>query len=149
MATTVLRYDMSTIGYISHFKKVTGVDAHDCFEENGTIVFVTEPKKAGLAVGRQGENVHRLNRDLKKDIKIVEASESAEDLVASFLYPLQAQNIFTSDKSGQKVLNIKFGSPRERRFLLSGNLQKLKLLKTIVKRYFPDVADIFVLQQHI
>ncbi len=146
MATTVLKYNMSTIGYISHFKKITGVDARDCFEENGTIVFVTGPKKAGLAVGRQGENVRRLNRDLKKEIKIVEASEGAEDLVASFLYPLQAQNIYVADKDGRKLLNIKFGSPRERRFLLSDNLQKLKLLKIIVKRYFSDIADVFVLQ---
>ena len=146
MATTVLKYDMSTIGYISHFKKGTGIDCRDCFVEDGTIVFVTEPKKAGLAVGRQGENVRRLNRDLKKDIKIVEASGSAEDLTASFLYPLQAQNIFISEKSGQKVLNIQFGSPRERRFLLSDNLSKLKLLKVIVKRYFQDISDILVLQ---
>jgi len=146
MGMTVLKYDMSTIGYISHFKKVTGIDCKDCFAESGTIVFVTEPKKAGLAVGRQGENVRRLNRDLKKDIKIVEASGSAEDLTASFLYPLQAQNIFISEKSGQKVLSIQFGSPRERRFLLSDNLSKLKLLKVIVKRYFQDISDILVLQ---
>jgi len=146
MATTVLKYDMSTIGYISHFKKVTGIDCRDCFAESGTIVFVTEPKKAGLAVGRQGENVRRLNRDLKKDIKIIEMCATAEDLVASFLYPLQAQNIFIAERDNKKILNIKFGSPRERRFLLSDNLAKLKLLKIILKRYFSDIGDIFIPQ---
>ncbi len=142
----VLKYDTELIGYINHFKKVTGVDAKDCFIINDTIIFITEPGKAGLAIGKKGKNIHDLKNSLQKNIKIIEAASSPENLVANFVFPSQPTNVFIEEKDNKKIINIQFGTSRERRLLLSDSQTKLKQLKAIVKRYYPDIDDILVLQ---
>jgi N utilization substance protein A len=143
---TVLKYDIALIGYMNQFKKTTGVDAKDCFVLDDVIIFITEPGKAGLAIGKGGNNIIALKNGLKKNIKIIEAADSPENLVANFVYPLQPTKIFIEEKDGKKLINIQFGASRERRMLLSESQTKLKQLKAIVHRYYPDIDNILVLQ---
>lgn len=139
---TIFKYDSTFIGYMNFFKTLTGVDARDCFPLDGILLFVTEKGKAGLAIGKAGKNILNLKSKLKKNVKIIETSDSAEGLVANFVFPLRPISV---SKEENKV-NIKFASSRERRVLLSNNLENLKQLKFVVKRYFPDIEDIIVLQ---
>jgi len=138
-------YDINLIGYMNTFKQVTGVDAKDCFSLDGTLFFLTEKGKAGLAIGKEGKNILNLKKKLLKDVKIMEHSPEPSELAANFIYPLKPTEIFVSDKDGKKILNIKFARPRERRFLLSQNQEKLKQLKIVMKRYNPEIEDILVL----
>jgi len=142
---TVLKYDASLIGFMNAFRQITGVDAKDCFMVNDTLIFVTDKGKAGLAIGKEGKNIQNLKRALLKDDKIMEHSDKIEDMVANFVYPLKPDNVFISEQDSKKIINIKFNLPRERRYLLSQNQVKLKQLKTIVKRYSPEIEDILVL----
>ncbi len=144
--TTVLKYDTELIGYINYFKKVTKVDAKDCFAVNDTIVFVTEQGKAGLAIGKKGKNIQDLKNSLQKNIKIIEAANSPESLVTNFVFPSQPTNIFVEEKDNKKIINVQFGTSRERRLLLSDSQTRLKQLKAIVKRYYPETDDILILQ---
>jgi N utilization substance protein A len=109
------------------------------------LIFVTDKGKAGLAIGKEGKNIQNLKRALLKDVKIMEHSDKIEDMVANFVYPLKPDNVFISEQDSKKIINIKFNLPRERRYLLSQNQVKLKQLKTIVKRYSPEIQDILVL----
>jgi len=142
---TVLKYDINLIGYMNTFKQITGVDAKDCFTINETLLFVTDKGKAGLAIGKEGKNIQALKRALMKDIKIIEHSNVIEELVANFVFPLKPAEVSIATQEDKKVINIRFNQPRERRYLLSQNQIKLKQLKTIVKRYNPEIEDILVL----
>jgi N utilization substance protein A len=142
---TVLKYDINLIGYMNTFKQITGVDAKDCFTINDMLIFVTDKGKAGLAIGKEGKNIQALKRALMKDIKIIEHSNVIEELVANFVFPLKPAEVSIATQEDKKVINIRFNQPRERRYLLSQNQIKLKQLKTIVKRYNPEIEDILVL----
>ena len=141
-----IKYDSNIIGYMSFFKKATGVDAKDCFPVGETLIFVTNPGLAGKAIGKQGSNVKKLKLDLKKDVKILEHSEDPLELTKNFLFPLKATTVEFGDKNGQKIIEIKFGSGRERRLLLNNDKAKLKELKSVIARYHSDITDIFILQ---
>ena len=140
---TILRYDSASLGFMKLFKSMTGVDAKDCFLlDDGTIVFVTEKGTTGLAVGREGRNLQRLRLSMKKEIKIMETAENPEALVASVIWPQRAVSI-TRDSN---IISIVFPNSRDRRVLLSNNKIKLKQLKFVMKRYFPEIEDILLPQ---
>ncbi len=142
----IKKFDANIIGYINLFKKITRVEAKDCFTTNGMIIFITEPGQAGLAVGKQGRNIQDLKRDLQKDVKIIEHADNPSDLVKNFVFPLEPANVFLSEQDSKKIINVQFSSGRERRFLLGENQAKLKQLKEIIKRYFPEIEEIIVPQ---
>ena len=138
----VLKYDTTFLGYMRLFKSVTGADAKDCFMFNETLVFITEKGQTGLAIGKQGTNIKALKKGLKKNVIILETANTPEDLVKHFVFPLTPESVL---KNGNKI-NVKLKTSGERRMILSNNLEKLKQLKFIVNRYFPDIEDIIILQ---
>ncbi len=150
-----MKFDSDTLHRIQLFKQVTNVDCKDCFEFNDFVVFITTQRTAGLAIGKAGENVKRIRAKLDKNVKIVDDAETPEDLIMNFLYPMQplfvkieSRAITAPDGAERRAstANIKFANAGERRALLGNNLANLKLLKFTVKRYFPDIEDVMVLQ---
>ncbi len=142
MAT--ITFDSETLRLMNYFKEITGVACRDCFEFGGTIVFVTGAGEAGKAIGKLGINRQLLEKKLHTRVKILGASETPEELVRNFLLPVVPGSVSFSE--ADSIINIKFMQSKERRILLSQNLERLKLLKAVMARYFPNVANIIVLQ---
>lgn len=138
----IKKYDANLLGYMNVFKKITGVDLKDCFVFEDIVIFVTEPGKAGLAIGKGGKNIQSLKNNLKKEFKILEFADSPENLAKNFVYPAKPVSITKEDNK----LSIQFSSGRERRMLLGENQKKLKQLKALMKRYYPDIEDIIIPQ---
>jgi len=65
------------------FQQETGVTARDCIidEENDRIIFLVDQDKMGVAIGRNGANVKRLEKRVGKSIELVGYSENLEELV--------------------------------------------------------------------
>ncbi len=142
----VITFDSETLRLMAYFKQATRVSCRDCFEANGTLVFTTEPKETGLAVGKGGMNKKALENSLHKKVKILGHAENPVELTKNFLMPMQATDIALVSEDGKDVIKIQLPSPKERRILLSNNIENLKLLKAIMARYFPNIANILVLQ---
>lgn len=138
----VKKYDVNLLGYMNVFKKVTGVNLKDCFMLDNVIIFVTEPGKAGLAIGKGGKNIQNLKNSLKKEFKILEFADDPKKLAENFVFP--AKPVSVSEDEGK--LSIQFATGRERRMLLTENQKRLKQLKEIIKRYHPNIKDVVIPQ---
>jgi len=138
----VKKYDVNLLGYMNLFKKVTGVNLRDCFTLDDVIIFVTEPGKAGLAIGKGGKNIQNLKNNVQKEFKILEFAEDPKKLAENFVFP--AKPVSVSQEDGK--LSIQFATGRERRMLLGDNQKRLKQLKAIIKRYHPDIEDVVIPQ---
>jgi NusA-like KH domain protein len=134
-----LKFDSETLGLLKLFRQATSVDARDCFSTEEFVIFLAEPGKAGLAIGKAGENVKKLASLLKKNVRVYEYAEGPCGLVKNFIYPAKA-DIQVKDEG--RLITISFENMRERRNLLSNNLQNLKLLKEIVKRHHPEIQNV-------
>ena len=139
----VKKYDLNLLGYMNIFKKVTGVNLKDCFILDDVILFVTEIGKAGLAIGKGGKNIQNLKGNLNKEFKIIEFAEKPEKLAENFVFP--AKPVSVSREDGK--LSILFATGRERRMLLTDSQKRLKQLKAIIKRYYPDIEEVLIPQQ--
>ncbi|MBD3262957.1 NusA-like transcription termination signal-binding factor [Candidatus Woesearchaeota archaeon] len=138
----VKKYDIDLINYMNIFKKVTKINPKDCFKLDEVIIFVTEPGKAGLAIGKGGKNIQQLKNNLKKEFKILEGAETPEKLAKNFVYPAKPISISVEDG----ILKIQFSKGRERRMLLTDKHKRLNQLKAVIKRYHPEIEDVVIPQ---
>lgn len=142
-----IKYDVSMMRYFSLFENVTHVPAKDCFPVNETIIFFVNPGKAKIAVGKQGMNIKKLRSMINKEVKVIEFSKDVDSLVKNVVFPLKPKSVeIVNTEDNNKIINIEFKSPKERRILLDNNQRRLKLLKDIVNRYHKDINDIRILQ---
>jgi N utilization substance protein A len=69
-------YDTDMIRTINMFESITGVDAIDAVIEEDEAYFVVPEGKAGMAIGKGGKVVKKLQRKLDRNVKIYEYSDN-------------------------------------------------------------------------
>ena len=132
----ILKINNETFRFLNAFGTLTGVSALDCFELNKEIVYVVEPGKIGIAVGKGGSNIKKVENLLKKRIRLIEFSSDPLTFIRNAVYPLKITNSYLSTKSsGDKVLNIKVNA-KLKKALNRESRKMLKLLNTIMARQF-------------
>ncbi len=123
--------------FLSLFESLTQTRVKDCFILEGVVVFVVQPGQLGRALGKKGFNVQKLNRILKKKIKIVEFSENKAQFVRSYLHHLDIPLTNIKEEDDSVIIS---GLDRQTKAQIIGRDKKnLNTLKDILSRYFGDV----------
>jgi N utilization substance protein A len=75
--------------YIEELRILTKSTAIDCIidERFDRIIYVIRPGDMGLAIGKKGENIRRMQKVLGKKIEMVEFSENPEEFIANIFRP--------------------------------------------------------------
>ncbi|MEM2956407.1 MAG: NusA-like transcription termination signal-binding factor [Candidatus Pacearchaeota archaeon] len=130
MRTTL---DIKSIQQINLFSKITGVPAKNCFNYSNFILFVVNPKFLSKAMGKQGENIRKLNYLLKKKIKIIKSPDpnNLEEFVRAVVYPLKFKKLV--NENGNVIISA---GQQSKASLIGRNHRRLDELIEIVKQYF-------------
>ena len=129
-----IKYDNTLMKLMSFFEAVTKARLKDCFvDQNELLVFVVEPAQYGLAVGKGGANVKRIEASLKKKVKIVEFADDVVSFVASLIQPSKAKDI--AFEGG--IVTITPDSSESRGYLIGRGGKNLRNMESIIQRYFP------------
>ena len=132
-ANSKIRYDNTLIKLMSFFESLTKAKLRDCFvDQNDSLVFVVEPAQLGIAIGKGGSKVWRLEKALKRKIKVVEYSDDVVSFVSSLIQPLKAKEIEFVD--GVATIAADSGI---RGYIIGRGGRNLRNYESILKRYFP------------
>ncbi len=114
---------------IATFERVTRVQPKDCIIAENSIYFLVDPKKVGLAIGKNGSVIRELRRIFGKNIKVYGYSRDPKTLL---------ENIIPNIKSIEiKNNSITISVPMEDRTIVIGkNGENIKTLRKILKRHF-------------
>jgi transcription termination/antitermination protein NusA len=130
-----IKFDMEAIKRISFFEKVTGAKVKDSFiDKKELLYFVVEPKQYGLAVGKNGSNIKRVETSLKRRIKVVEFSDDLTQLIASLIRPVKPKNIEMEEEIATITINPE--DSKNRGYLIGRGGQNLRSYEEIIRRYF-------------
>ncbi|MDO8480963.1 MAG: NusA-like transcription termination signal-binding factor [Nanoarchaeota archaeon] len=130
--------DQEAMGRILLFENITGAGARDSIQGE-TLLFIVEPGKMGLAIGKEGRTLARLENTFKKPVKLVEYAETVEPFIRNIVKPLFKFDVETQEK---KVV-IKGHDTKTKGLLIGREHANLKKLVELVQRHF-DVEDIVV-----
>jgi N utilization substance protein A len=133
-----IKFDSECIRYISLFETFTNAAVKDCITDGDSIIFVVKEGDAGLAIGKNGQNIKNLERLMNKRIEIVEFSPDPLAFVSNVFRPVDIKNIYLSEKSdGKKIIYMST--------IKNKTLTKIKLkkAKSLVQKYF-GISDILL-----
>lgn len=128
-----IKYDSKLMKLMSFFEAATKARLKDCFvDQNGLLVFVVEPAQYGMAVGKAGSNVKRIEDALKRKVKIAEYSDDLVQFVRSLIQPSKAKDISVTD--GVVTVTSELAS---RGYLIGRAGKNLRNMEAVIQRYFP------------
>ncbi len=129
-----IKLDTDTIRYINLFESITGTIVKDCIVDNNRnrILFVIEEGQAGIAIGKNGNNVKKIERMINKQVEVLEYSKDPIRFVVNIFRPVKVKEAYVSEKSdGEKVIYISLADDKV------GMIRtKMKLIKNLVPKYF-------------
>ncbi len=106
-----------TIGFrerrlIEELRIFTRATAVDCIidERFDRVIYIIKPGDMGLAIGRKGESINRLSRQLGRRLEMVEYAETPEALVANTIRPAELAALRPSADGASVDLVIRRGA---------------------------------------
>ena len=124
---------------MAFFESKTGAKVKDCIP-NDKLIFIIGENEMGRAIGKNGANIKKMERLLKKKIKLTEFSNDALQFARNLAYPAEISDAKIEDG----VITLSGRDTATRAMLIGRERQNINHLTEIVKRYF-DVKEIKVI----
>lgn len=131
------------LSLMSMFQGMTGATPRDCVidEKRDRVIFVIAQGQMGLAIGKEGASVKKIERAVRRTVEVVEWADDVEGLVRNALGAKFVQEVRVGDRlDGTKGVVVVVDSRKKGAVLGLGgkNAEKVRLL---AKRYF-DVSNV-------
>ncbi len=130
-------YDTKLIQLMNLFENLSGVKVKDAFLRNSSINLIVNKGDLWKAVGKNGNNIKRIENIIKKKLRVIEFEEDICKFTANFIYPIKAEKIELEDK----VVKIHVQGVGAKGLLIGRESKNLKELKAVLSRYF-DIEDV-------
>lgn len=131
-----IKFTANEIRYIALFENMTGAMVKDCIidDEHGKVTFVVKNGDMGLAIGKGGSTVSKVQRVVDKGIEIVELSDDPIQFIKNLLSPAEVQGVKVLQKeSGEKIATVTADNTNKR-IAIGKNGVNIERAKLIAKR---------------
>lgn len=131
-----IKFTANEIRYIALFENMTGAMVKDCIidDEHGKVTFVVKNGDMGLAIGKGGSTVSKVQRAVDKGIEIVELSDDSIQFIKNLLSPAEVQGVKVLQKeSGEKIVTVTADNTNKR-IAIGKNGVNIERAKLIAKR---------------
>ncbi len=143
--TTGIKITADEMRYIALFESISGASVKDCIidEEGGRVVFIVNPGQVGVAIGKQGRNIHQLERMTGKKQEIVEFSEDPVQFIKNALKPAMVREVRITEKTDGKKMAVVTINPKDKGIAIGKNGKNAERLRFLAKRYF-DIQNVSI-----
>jgi N utilization substance protein A len=125
-----VEFDEETIRLITLFEGLTGVSVKDCVvSENNEVFMLIEEGKIGIAIGKNGKNIKKIESLVKKNIKLFEFSPDINIFIKRIIPYANKLNL--KDDKLEVWVEKKY-----RPVVIGRDKKNLNILKKILERNF-------------
>jgi N utilization substance protein A len=136
--TSGIKITSNEMRYIALFESITGASVKDCIidEEHGRVIFVVNEGQIGAAIGKNGRNIHILEKMTGKKHEIIEYSEDPVQFIKNALKPALVKEVRITERPDGKTMAFVTVNPRDKGIAIGKNGRNAERLRFLVKRYF-------------
>jgi N utilization substance protein A len=125
------------------FHGMTGATARDCVmdEKLNRVIFIVAKGQMGLAIGKDGASVKKIERSVRRPVEVVEWADGIEELVRNSLGAKYVQRVEISDRMDGTKGVVVFVDPRKKGAVLGLGGKNAEKVRMLAKRYF-DISNV-------
>jgi N utilization substance protein A len=140
---TEIKLTSDELSLMSMFQGMTGATAKDCVidDKRNRVIFIVQKGQMGLAIGKDGTSVKKIERAVRRPVEVVEWADDVEGLVKNALGAKYVMEVRVGERlDGTKGVVVVVDSRKKGAVLGLGgrNAEKVRLLAT---RYF-EVSNV-------
>lgn len=131
-----VKFSTSEIRYIALFESMTGAMVKDLLvdEENGKLTFLVKKGDMGLAIGKRGSTVTKVQKTVDKGVEVIEHSDDPVEFITNLMAPAKIRSIRILQKeNGEKIATIEADS-RNKRTAIGKAGQNIERARLLAKR---------------
>ena len=133
--------------YIEELRILTKSTALDCIIDDrfDRVIYIVKQGDMGLAIGKKGENIKRLQNVLGKRVEMVEYSEDRDEFVTNIFKPAEVDRVEQDSATGQLNIYVKRKSDLGIAIGKGGcNIEKARLL---TRRFFNlEIGEVLLME---
>jgi N utilization substance protein A len=128
-----VKLSTNEIRYIALFESMTGAMVKDCLvdDENGKLTFLVKKGDMGLAIGKRGSTVAKVQKTVDKGVEVIEHSDDPVEFITNLMAPAKIRSIRILQKeNGEKIATLETDSKNKRAAIgkAGQNIEKARLL---------------------
>lgn len=131
-----IKFNANEIRYIALFESMTGAMVKDCIidEDNGKVTFIVKNGDMGLAIGKKGTTVTKVQKAVDKGVEIIEHSEDVTEFIKNILSPAKVNSIKVLQKENKEKIATVLADTPNKRIAIGKNGQNIERAKLLAKR---------------
>ena len=131
-----IKFTTNEIRYIALFESMTGAMVKDCIvdDESAKITFLVKKGDMGLAIGKRGSTVGKVQKTVDKGVEVKEHSEDPIEFITNLMAPAKVRSIRILQKeNGQKIATVET-DPRNKRTAIGKGGKNIERARLLAKR---------------
>ncbi len=136
-----IKFDTDAIRKINVFEEVTGVEVQDCIINDDSAYFVVPDEKVGMAVGKGGSTIQKVQDNLDMEVRVYGYSDDIEEFVDN-LVPADIDSVEVVEEDGETIALIHVDSSEKSKVVGRGG-STIKIVKRFLQKEF-DVDEVRV-----
>lgn len=136
--TETIKLTTDQIKLMSLFQNVTGATARDCIEDEklDRVIFVVNPGKMGLAIGKGGITIRNLQNVVKRNVELVEYAEDPADFLKNMLNPKLVSEVKINKRLDGSMQAIIMVDAKKKGIVVGREGRNAEKARLLAKRYF-------------
>jgi N utilization substance protein A len=136
--------------YIEELRILTKSTAIDCIIDDrfDRLIYIITPGDMGIAIGKSGDNIKKMQKVLGKRIEMVEYAEDRDQFIRNIFKPAEVLHVsFPEGETGGIRVTVR--NKNEVGIAIGKGGCTIEKARMIVRRFFgPDSGDITVEEDH-
>ena len=143
--TQSIKLSTDQMRLMSLFQNVTGATARDCIEDEkkDRIIFVVNPGKMGLAIGKGGSHIRNLQNIVKRNVELVEYADDPEVFLKNILNGKLISEIKINKRADGTLQAIVLVDYRKKGIVVGREGRNAEKARLLAKRYF-DITSVLI-----
>lgn len=134
--------------YIEELRILTKSTALDCIIDDSfnRIIYVIKKGDMGIAIGKKGENIKKMQKVLGKRIEMVEEADNKDQFLKNVLKPAEISGIEIDEETGK--LNVLVERTTDLGIAIGKSGSNVEKARILMKRFFnQDIGEILLSEE--
>jgi N utilization substance protein A len=143
--TETIKLTTDQIKLMSLFQNVTGATARDCIEDEklDRVIFVVNPGKMGLAIGKGGITIRNLQNVVKRNVELVEYSDDPAEFLKNMLNPKLVSEVKINKRLDGSMQAIVLVDAKKKGIVVGREGRNAEKARLLAKRYF-QISNVLI-----